>query len=379
MALTGDPREWDPTTKQGTVWAALADIPSVKHFPGATKTEGRVVPKCPTCRTAYLRLLPGLGEAPLVFVSGGSPLPKGSERARRLRILLTAVHEHAHDFRPGEDDVPAPAPAPAPAPRPEPKALPSEIERFLREIERLRAFCAERGHDTLGSMRVTIDGVKAIKAGVPVDALLASIGAAWQADTKSQGRIPAWDPMTFGERPHAFAHAASEQVARLVQADVPVWLHGPAGTGKSSAAKHAAEVAGLTYYEVNLAGAMASAIKGKDRLKEFVEAEFERAYEHGGLICLEEFDAAHPTVATAINNAIAGDVFHNDANGRAVKRHPDFRIVATANTIGTGATKEFNSRNKLDGATLDRFRMGRVFVGLDTTLERTIIDSMLAA
>jgi cobaltochelatase CobS len=171
-------------------------------------------------------------------------------------------------------------------------------------------------------------------------------------------------------------HAVSEYVAALVAANVPVWLHGPAGTGKSSAAKYAADRADLKYWEVNLAGAMASAIKGKDRLKEFVPSEFAQAYEFGGVICLEEFDAAHPTVATAINNAIAGDHFANDADGRTIARHPDFRIVATANTLGTGATKEFNGRMKLDGATLDRFRMGRVYVGLDPALEGAIFASL---
>jgi cobaltochelatase CobS len=89
---------------------------------------------------------------------------------------------------------------------------------------------------------------------------------------------------------------------------------------------------------------------------------------------LEEFDAAHPTVATAVNNAIAGDVFHNDADGRSIARHPGFRLVATANTLGTGATTRFNGRMKLDGATLDRFRMGRVYVGLDTALERAVFE-----
>jgi hypothetical protein len=206
---------------------------------------------------------------------------------------------------------------------------------------------------------------------------------AWTAGEPSEPEIVAPEPDPTPEPPAPseaaprFHHAVSEYVAALVQAGIPVWLHGPAGTGKSSAAKYAADKAGLDYYEVNLAGSMASAIKGKDRLKEFVESEFARAYEHGGVCCLEEFDAAHPTVATAVNNAIAGDCFHNDADGRSIPRHPDFRLIATANTLGTGATKEFNGRMKLDGATLDRFRMGRVFVGLDTELEFNILGSIM--
>jgi MoxR-like ATPase len=38
-----------------------------------------------------------------------------------------------------------------------------------------------------------------------------------------------------------------------------------------------------------------------------------------------------------------------------VEKHENFRIVATANTYGNGATLEFIGRNAIDGATLDRF------------------------
>jgi hypothetical protein len=328
--------------------------------------------------------VPTLGLPPLVFrtrIEGAmTDLPRGRERSKRLRNLVYEVAAHANDgndSEPSQVSEPAPTTEPVPVAPKAPRGVSEAHERFYREVQRLREFTTARdGFDVLKSMRVMIDGAKAINAGVPVEGLLASIGATWSPDSRSQARIPDFDFAAFKPRPSKFAHAASAYVALLVKSDIPVWLHGPAGTGKSSAAKHAAEAAGLPYYEVNLAGAMASAVKGKDRLKSFVESEFALAYERGGVCCLEEFDAAHPTVATAVNNAIAGDVFHNDADGRAIKRHPNFRLVATANTLGTGATKEFNSRMKLDGATLDRFRMGRVYVGLDAQLERSIFESI---
>src|SRR4051812_33732676 len=152
----------------------------------------------------------------------------------------------------------------------------------------------------------------------------------------------------------------------MVGANVPVWLHGPAGTGKSSAAKYAADVAGLDYYEVNLSGAMTSAITGKDRLKEFVESEAMQAFEHGGLLCLEEFSAAHPSVGTALNTMLAtavGSTYSNAAAGRKYVRHPNFRVVVTDNSLGYGSA-EFK-RSALDVATIDRFRAGRVYQGLD--------------
>jgi hypothetical protein len=69
-----------------------------------------------------------------------------------------------------------------------------DFQRFYGEVQRLREFVASRdGFDALSSMRVTIDGAKAVKVGVPVDGLLASIGATWQADTRTQARVPQFD------------------------------------------------------------------------------------------------------------------------------------------------------------------------------------------
>jgi|KBSMisStandDraft_5_1062788.scaffolds.fasta_scaffold89797_2 hypothetical protein len=307
MPLQGNPADWRAGSRISEIYKALVSVDNGSHRAG----------KCPVCDPVYRSLRDRLGSKPFIYRSGGSEMPPGVERGRRLRNEVFEIHEHMVGqswLRDADGDIGCGGcdngeccgaceccPQDAPEPAPEPAPAPSEARR---------------------------------------------------------------------------CHAVSDYVAALVAANVPVWLHGPAGTGKSSAARYAADKAGLDYYEVNLAGAMASAIKGKDRLKEFVASEFARAYEFGGLICLEEFDAAHPTVATAINNAIAGDHFSNDADGRTIARHPDFRIVATANTLGTGATKEFNGRMKLDGATLDRFRMGRVYVGLDAELEAGIFASL---
>jgi MoxR-like ATPase len=75
-----------------------------------------------------------------------------------------------------------------------------------------------------------------------------------------------------------------------------------------------------------------------------------------------------------LNNALAGDELYNSSNGTTIKRHPDFIPVATANTWGTGGSnREYNAREKLDFATLDRWRMGRVFVDLDESVEDYIL------
>ena len=255
---------------------------------------------------------------------------------------------------------------------------PNEVRKFLTEAHRLRMFTRERENfDPLESKRILREGVRAIvHADVPADGLLASMTATWPDETKEQANAPTFDPTTFGTAPKG-AHAASPYVLALLKAGLLVWLHGPAGTGKSTCARYAAEALNRPYYEVNLSGSLPSAVKGRDRLKEFVPSEFTTAYREGGIICLEEFDFAPPQTAAAINNALANGHFHNDASGEVIPKHEEFGVVVTANTLGTGATREFQ-RNRLDGATLDRFRMGRVFVGHDENLAANMVSDILA-
>ena len=259
-----------------------------------------------------------------------------------------------------------------------------EISRYLSECARLREFVEERELEPFDSMRIEEDGLKALAygfteaqvlSGEAVNGLLASIGAAWDVDTREQAGLTDYDYMTFGG-PEG-SHRVSEYVLALIRADIPVYLYGPAGTGKSSGCRWAAEKLGLDYYEVNLAGSLASAVTGKHTMDGFIEAEFCKAYEFGGVMCLEELDMAHPQVIGAINNAIANGHYHNPTNGISIKRSPDFRLTANGNTLLTGATHEHNARVKLDGASLDRFRLGRVQVKRDDTLMAYIIQSHL--
>ena len=71
------------------------------------------------------------------------------------------------------------------------------------------------------------------------------------------------------------------------------------------------------------------------------------------------------------NNAVAlamGEPMFNPASGDNHVRHDRLRFIATANTLGFGADRNFTGRNRLDDATLDRFRTGRVVIDIDYNL-----------
>lgn len=145
-----------------------------------------------------------------------------------------------------------------------------------------------------------------------------------------------------------------------IESNLPVYLYGPAGTGKNYSLQQISQELGLDFYftnsvqqEYKLTGFI-----GADGTT-FVETEFYKAFTRGGLFFLDELDASAPEVLVLLNAAIANRYFEFP-NGR-VDAHPDFRVVAAGNTVGTGADEQYTGRMPLDQATLDRF----VFIAWD--------------
>jgi hypothetical protein len=148
-------------------------------------------------------------------------------------------------------------------------------------------------------------------------------------------------------------------------------LVGPAGTGKTTAARKAAEALGLGFSCLSV-GPQTS----KSDLLGFVDAGgtyreslFVQAYRDGGVFLLDEIDAANAGVLTVLNAALAGDVMATPVG--MVVRSPRFVCVAGANTYGQGASRQYVGRNQLDGASLDRFAV--LDWPIDVGLERMMI------
>lgn len=166
------------------------------------------------------------------------------------------------------------------------------------------------------------------------------------------------------------AHEVFETVLALVSVRRNVYLHGPAGTGKSHIAKQVADALGLPFAAMSFtAQSQESKLFGyiSPISGEFIPTEFYKIYSGGGVFCLDEADAANPNLLNGLNMAIA--------QGEApfpcgmVAKHPDFICIASANTFGDGATEEYIGRNPLDKATKDRFQS--LFVGYDKALEQS--------
>ena len=165
-------------------------------------------------------------------------------------------------------------------------------------------------------------------------------------------------------------HFLLPKVSTVLLAGCHLFLVGPAGSGKSTLAHQAADSLGLSFQALSLGPTTpTSKLFGyMNATGEYVSTPFRLAYESGGVMLLDELDNGHPGLVAEINQALANG-YCAFADGM-VKRHDDFRMVATGNTFGKGPDRMFVGRNILDAATLDRFVT--LEVPIDEKLERNL-------
>lgn len=155
-------------------------------------------------------------------------------------------------------------------------------------------------------------------------------------------------------------HEKFETILKFVANNEPVFLTGPAGSGKNVLCKQVAEALNLDFYFTNAVTQEYKLTGFTDAMGNYQETQFYKAFTKGGVFMLDEMDASIPEVLVILNAAIANRYFDFPAPIGYVEAHPDFRVVAAGNTTGQGADFEYVGRNQLDGASLDRFAIVKV-------------------
>ena len=227
--------------------------------------------------------------------------------------------------------------------------------------------------------------MRLIPAGVPARALLHAMTLHWRPEIRRQDAgVEDFDFFAFsrgimrerGIDPQG-KHGMFGYALVLAEARQPIMLVGPAGTGKSRLAKQLARHLELPYGETPITpGATRGDLLGRmtaNPNQPFILSKFAEMYGSGGVFNFEEIDAGDAGMLLVLNNAIAGDELHNSANGVTYARHADFVAIATANTFGIGANKNYNGREKLDFSTIDRWRMGRILMPRDEKIEEDML------
>jgi len=168
--------------------------------------------------------------------------------------------------------------------------------------------------------------------------------------------------------PTGAVHFQTPRILRALNARLNVYLNGPAGSGKTTSAQVCAKALGVPLYCTAKVESEYLLLGFRDARGETVRTQFREAYEHGGLFLFDELDGSSPSAIVALNRALANKVCaFPDGN---VPMHADFYCLAAGNTALTGATRAYQGRSALDGASIDRFYF--IDFPYDEVLERSL-------
>ena len=158
------------------------------------------------------------------------------------------------------------------------------------------------------------------------------------------------------------------RLERVIKSGIKnIWLCGPAGSGKSVMTRNLANKLGLPYLCISCGiGTSSTEFLGyKYPTRE--STKFAEYYSKPSIILLDEFTALDPAVAQICNAALANDEIETTTG--TVYRDPNCIIVATSNTYGSGASRQYVANNQLDASTIDRFVGGIIEVTYSEAFE----------
>lgn len=166
-------------------------------------------------------------------------------------------------------------------------------------------------------------------------------------------------------------HYLFKEILEAVNANIPVSLVGPAGSGKSTVVQQIATALNLPYYLQNSVTGVHELAGYMDAHGRYHGTSFRTAFEKGGVILIDEVDTSDASALKWVNTALANGHAMFPDQDKPVQRHADFRVLIAANTFGTGADRVYVGANQLDASTLDRF----VFFDFDYDLPMEVLLS----
>jgi cobaltochelatase CobS len=177
---------------------------------------------------------------------------------------------------------------------------------------------------------------------------------------------------------------ACKDVAEAIEHRERVFVYGPSGTGKSSLVRQLAALTQHPVRRVSLNGETSVAdFVGHWTVNEkketvFVKGILPQALERGHILQLDEVDAMQPEVGFILQQVLEpnGHLLLTDT-GEDIVPHEDFRLVATANTLGFGSDSGLyaSGTHTLNFSWLDRWD---VVVHMDFLPAKQEIDLLRA-
>ena len=177
-------------------------------------------------------------------------------------------------------------------------------------------------------------------------------------------------------------HGSFSEVLEVVRCDIPCYIYGPAGSGKTTLAEQVATALGLQFGHVSLTlGVSETALLGRIVPQgdgwNYQASSFVECYRDGGVFLFDEIDGADENMLLIVNSALANGKLYIPTANLTVKRHKDFRAIAAGNTRMTGGDAKYNGRGPKDRATVSRWQAGYIKLDRDEKLERAIVTATL--
>ena len=193
--------------------------------------------------------------------------------------------------------------------------------------------------------------------------------------------IPSEDPTFVWTEP-------CKDVAEAIEHNERVFLCGPSGTGKSSLVRQISALVRRPLRRVSLHGETSvSDFVGhwtinQDKQTVFAKGILPQAMLEGYILQLDEVDAMQPEIGFVLQQVLEpdGHLLLTDI-GEDIAPHPDFRLVATANTLGFGSDSELyaSGTHTLNFSWIDRWDVVVYFDYLPAGEEVSLLHSRHAS
>lgn len=176
-----------------------------------------------------------------------------------------------------------------------------------------------------------------------------------QAFENPKSSTPVVDPA------YCFRRSELKMVLYAIGTRKRVLLSGPTGSGKTSVIQQTAARLNWGYTRFGCDSDLSRSdlvglwtLRGEETV--FQYGPLVRAMREGHILVIDEWDVANPSVAMLLQPVLEGEPFYLAETGELISPHEDFRIFATANTIGLGDESGLYSGTQPQNyASLDRF------------------------